>query len=104
MLKEIKTKAKETAVEVKDFVVDNKGLIAFYGVMACGMIACAVYGKHTSKKYDTLWHKAKEQLDNGQIKQDFGPYKIARFFEPTGEFMGEIPMHEKSTEAFLNLK
>lgn len=103
MLKEIKNKVKEKATDAKDFVIENKSLIIAGSVLAAGTIGCVIYGKHTSKKYETAWRKAKDQLDSKNIT-DFGPYKIAKFFEPSGEFIGEIPMHEKSTKAFLELK
>lgn len=105
MLKEIKGKVKETATKVKDVVVDNKEVIAFYGVMTGVIVGSVVWGRHSSKKYETAWRKAKEAFENGQLDADFGPYKLMKFFEPkTGEFIGQTMCHEKSVKAFLELK
>lgn len=103
-MNEMKNKVKETATEVKDFVVDNKGLVAscvFSGVLIIGNIA---YGRKVDKKYATAWRKAKELYESGQLDGDFGPYKVMRFFEPTGEFIGETMCHENTVKAFLDVK
>lgn len=102
-LKEMKTKVKETANEVKDFVVDNKGLLIMYGVIGAAAVGSIAYGRHDSKKWQALWRKAKDQLDSGEIT-DFGPYKVCKFFEPTGEFIGQLPMAAPTVERFLELK
>lgn len=101
--KEMKEKVKETANDVKEFVSDNADSIVCCGIIGAAVIGSIVLSKRDMKKWHTLWSKAKDQLDNDNIT-DFGPYKICRFFEPTGEFMGQLPMHEKTVEGFLNLK
>lgn len=104
-MNEIKNKVKETATEVKDFMVDNKELIvgcAFSGVLIIGGI---VWGRKVNKKYETAWRKAKELFESGQLDGDFGPYKVAKFFEPkTGELIGQTMMHIDSVNVFSNLK
>lgn len=104
-INEIKVKVKETATEVKDFVVDNKGLIASCAFSSVLIIGGIVYGRKVDKKYETAWRKAKELYESGQLDGDFGPYKVAKFFEPkTGELIGQTMMHVDSVNAFSSLK
>lgn len=104
-MNEIKNKVKETATEVKDFVVDNKGLIASCAASGVLIIGGIVYGRKIDKKYETAWRKAKELFESGQLDGDFGPYKVAKFFEPkTGELIGQTMMHVDSVNAFSSLK
>lgn len=105
MLKEIKGKVKETAVEVKDWTIDHKeGLIAG-GILTGVLIGSIVLGRRYDKKFEKAWRGAKQAYDNGQLDYDFGPYKLMKFFEPkTGEFIGETLCHKDTVEAFLNVK
>lgn len=105
MLKEIKGKVKETAVEAKDWVYDHKE-----GLIACGaltgiLVGGIVLGRKHTKKFESAWRAAKQAYDNGDLDYDFGPYKLMKFFEPkTGEFIGETLCHEDTVEAFLDVK
>lgn len=105
MLKEIKGKVKETAVEAKDWADDHKeGLIAF-GVLTGVLVGGIVLGRIYDKKYESAWRAAKQAYDNGDLNHDFGPYKLMKFFEPkTGEFIGETLCHEDTVKGFLNVK
>lgn len=104
-MNEIKNKVKENATEVKDFVVDNAGLIASCAASGLLIIGGIVYGRKIDKKYETAWRKAKELYESGRLDGDFGPYKVAKFFEPkTGELIGQTMMHVDSVNAFSNLK
>lgn len=105
MLKEIKGKVKETAVEAKDWVYDHKeGMVA--GGIGTGIIITGiVLGRNHAKKFESAWRAAKQAYDNGDLDYDFGPYKLMKFFEPkTGEFIGETLCHENAVEGFLNVK
>ena len=105
MLKEIKGKVKETAVKVKDLVVDNKEVVIYCGALTGILVGSIVYGRRINKKYDTAWRNAKQAFENGQLDADFGPYKLMKFFEPkTGDFIGQTMCHEDSVNAFLDLK
>lgn len=105
MLKEIKGKVKETAVEVKDWANEHKGNLIVGGVGAGIIIAGIVLGRKYDKKFESAWRAAKQAYDNGDLDHDFGPYKLMKFFEPkTGEFIGETLCHEDAVETFLNLK
>ena len=88
---------------VKEFVKDNAFTVAYFGTLGAFVIGSIVVGRRTSKKFEALWRNAKEQLDSGNIT-DFGPYKICKFFEPNGEFIGQLPMHENTVEMFLKIK
>lgn len=108
-INEIKGKVKGMAVEAKDWVVDHKFELAFYGgfygAIAGVLAGSIVLGRHNSKKYEKAWRAAKEAYENGRLDSDFGPYKVMRFFEPsTGDFLGETMCHNDSVKAFLNLK
>ena len=105
MLKEIKGKVKETATEVKDLIVGNKELVAFYAAMTGVIVGGVVYGRHVNKKCMSAWRNAKQAFDNGQLDADFGPYKLMKFFEPkTGEFIGQTMCHKGLMEEFLKVK
>lgn len=101
---ELKGKVKETAVEVKDWASENKGAIIAYGACAGILIGGIVLGRRNTKKFEAAWRAAKEAYENGNLDYDFGPYKVIKFFEPTGEFIGENIMHKDSCEVFMNLK
>lgn len=108
-IKNLKVKVKGATVEAKDWIIDHKYEIifygGFYGVMAGVLAGSIVLGRHNSKKYEKAWRAAKEAYENGHMDHDFGPYKVMRFFEPsTGEFLGETMCHNDSVKAFLNLK
>lgn len=103
-LNEIKGKVKETAVEVKEFASENKGLIIAYGAFIGVVAGDIVLGQRSSKKYKAAWRAAKEAYENGNLAHDFGPYKVMKIFEPTGEFIGETVCHKDTCEAFLNFK
>lgn len=103
-INEIKNKVKETASEVKEGFVDNADVIIPLTVAAGFLIGGIAMCKHTSKKYEKLWRAAKEAYENGNMDYDFGPYKVMKIFEPTGEFIGETMCHESCTKAFLDLK
>ena len=104
-LENLKVKVKEKAVEAKDWMVDYKFELAFYGAAAGILIGGIVLWQHNAKKYEKAWRAAKEAYENGRLDQDFGPYKVMRFFEPkTGDFLGETMCHNDSVKAFLNLK
>ena len=105
MLKEIKGKAKEAAVEVKDWANEHKGNLIVCGVGAGIIITGIVLGRKYDKKFELAWRAAKQAYDNGELDHDFGPYKLMKFFEPkTGEFIGETLCHKDTVEAFLNVK
>lgn len=103
-LNELKGKVKETAVEVKDWTSEHKVAIACSGVYAGALIGCIVLGRHNSKKFETAWRAAKEAYENGNLDHDFGPYKVMKIFEPTGQFIGETVCHKDTCEVFLKLK
>lgn len=97
-------KIKETAGKAKDVVVDNKEAIIVNGVAIGLLVGGVIYTKHNSKKFEKLWRAAKTAYENGDMDYDFGPYKVMKIFEPTGEFIGETLCHETATKAFLDLK
>lgn len=103
-LNNLKGKVKETAVEVKDWASENKGLIISCGALAVSIIGCVAITRYDSKKCAKAWRAAKEAYENGNLDHDFGPYKVMKIFEPTGQFIGETVCHEKTTNAFLELK
>lgn len=100
---EMKKQVKGFGTNVKEFVNENKWTIAYFGTLGAFAIGSVVVGRRNSKKFEALWRNAKEQLDRGEIT-DFGPYKVCKFFEPTGEFIGQLPMHEETVKQFLNIK
>lgn len=105
MLKEIKGKVKEKAVEVKDWTVDHKGELIAFGSIAGILVGGIVLGRRVNKKYVDGWRRATEAYKNGDLTADFGPYKLMRFLEPkTGEFIGEVMCHEDTVKAFLDVK
>ena len=105
MLKEIKGKVKETAVKVKDAVIDNKEIVIYYGALTGILVGGIVYGRHVNKKYEAAWRNAKQAFENGQLDADFGPYKLMRFLEPkTGDFIGQTMCHEDTMNLYLKLK
>ena len=97
-------KIKETGGKAKDVIVDNKEVIIVDGVVIGLLVGSIVLSKRNSKKYEALWRAAKKAYDEGNLDYDFGPYKVIKIFEPTGEFVGETLCHETTTKAFLNLK
>lgn len=104
-LENLKVRVKGMASEAKDWFDDYKFEIAFYGITAGILVGGIALGQHYSKKYEKAWRAAKEAYENGHLDQDFGPYKLMKFFEPkTGEFIGETMCHEASVKSFLNLK
>ena len=103
-INEIKNKVKETTDKVKDVVVDNKKAIIVNGVAIGLLVGGVIYTKHNSKKFEKLWRAAMTAYENGDMNYDFGPYKVMKIFEPTGEFIGETLCHETATKAFLDLK
>ena len=103
-INEIKNKVKEKAGEVKDVIVDNKEALIVNGVAIGFLVGGIALSKHNSKKYHKLWSAAKEAYEAGNLDYDFGPYKVMKFFEPTGEFIGETLCHETAVKNFLELK
>lgn len=100
---EMKKEIKGFGTKAKEFVKDNVCTITYFGVLGGLTIGAVVSGRRYSKKMDALWHEAKRQLDSGNIT-NFGPYKICKFFEPDGTFMGQLPFHESNVKVFLDLK
>lgn len=104
-INEIKNKAKEKAGAAKEWLVDNKSEIAYYGVLTGIAVGGVVASKLHDKKYHNMWSNAKNAWENGNLDHDFGPYKVMKFFEPkTGEFIGETMCHERAMKSFLKLK
>lgn len=105
MLKEFKEKVSKKANQVKAWFVENKEVAIYLGICAAWVTGICVWSHKYSKKYNTLWRKAKAALENNDTEYDYGPYKIMAFFEPkTREFLGELPCHVKSVDQFLKLK
>ena len=100
---EMKKKVKGYANKTKEFVKENKVNLVVWGITGVALTGCIVAGRRHSKVMDALWRNAKEQLDHNDIT-NFGPYKVCKFFEPDGSFIGQLPMHEQSVEMFLRLK
>lgn len=105
MLKEIKGKVKETAVEAKDWVGDRKEQVFAFGALTGILVGGIVIGRNYNKSFEKAWRNAKRAYDSGDSTFDFGPYKVMKFFEPkTGEFIGETLCHEDTVKAFLDVK
>lgn len=104
MSNENKTKTEERIEKVKGFVEDHAlGITYGIGALACAGIIIA--GKKHDKKFEKMWRAAKTALDNGDKDYNYGPYKLAKFFDPnTDEFLGQLPIHETAVESFLKLK
>ena len=100
---EMKKEIKEFGTKAKEFVNENKWTIAYFGTLGAFAIGSIVVGRRNHKKFEALWRNAKEQLDRGEIT-DFGPYKVAKFFETNGDFIGQLPMHEETVKMFLEVK
>lgn len=107
MLKEKTSKVKEKAVAAKEWLGENKDLLAYYAVMggiAGGMVVTCIVTHNSNKKYLEAWRKAKEAFESNNMNHEFGPYKVMKFFEPTGEFIGQTMCHEGPMKKFLELK
>ena len=61
--------------------------------------------KRSSDKAMATWREAQKHMLDGDRNFDYGPYKITKYFDPnTLEEIGKMVMHEKTVEAFLNVK
>lgn len=101
----IKEKAKNGAEKVKGFW-DDYGLIVGYCAVCIAIpVGTIALGRRKNKKFEIAWREAQKQMLDGNRNYDYGPYKLCKFFNPnTMEEIGKLMMHEKSVEAFLEVK
>ena len=102
MLQTIKTKGKECGAKVKNFYENHQDGCFYAGCIIAGSLIGIGFSKYTSAKWNKMRKSALDAYRNNDTNYDFGPYKVAKFFNPnTKEFIGDTIMLEDLVNVFL---